>query len=120
MHKFTVGANKRCLNLGAAEVKRDLEQGRNEVRVMTVHGAKGLQSEIVFLADACNMPAPQTDDKISWFNDHNVPIWPVVSDNQTVAMKELKETRRQSTIEEYRRLMYVAMTRDKDRLYIPG
>lgn len=108
------------LQTGASEVKRDLEQGRNEVRVMTVHGAKGLQSEIVFLADACNMPAPQTDDKISWFNDHNVPIWPVVSDNQTAALKALKETRRQSTIEEYRRLLYVAMTRAKDQLYITG
>lgn len=108
------------LQTGASEVKRDLEQGRNEVRVMTVHGAKGLQSEIVFLADACSVPAALTDDKISWFSDHNVPIWPVVSENHTVALKALKEARRQSTIEEYRRLLYVAMTRAKDQLYITG
>lgn len=108
------------LQTGASEVKRDLEQGRNEVRVMTVHGAKGLQSEIVFLADACSVPAAQTDDKISWFSDHNVPIWPVVSDNHTTALKALKETRRQATIEEYRRLLYVAMTRAKDQLFITG
>lgn len=108
------------LQTGASEVKRDLEQGRNEVRVMTVHGAKGLQSEIVFLADACSVPAAQTDDKISWFSDHNIPIWPVVSENHTAALKSLKDTRRVSTIEEYRRLLYVALTRAKDQLYITG
>ncbi len=108
------------LQTGASEVKRDLEQGRNEVRVMTVHGAKGLQSEIVFLADACSVPAAQTDDKISWFGDQQIPIWPVVSDNHTSALKALKEERRQATIEEYRRLLYVAMTRAKDQLYVTG
>jgi ATP-dependent helicase/nuclease subunit A len=108
------------LQTGASEVKRDLEQGRNEVRVMTVHGAKGLQSEIVFLADACSVPAAQTDDKISWFGDQQIPIWPVVSENHTTALKALKKERRQATIEEYRRLLYVAMTRAKDQLYITG
>lgn len=108
------------LQTGASEVKRDLEQGRNEVRVMTVHGAKGLQSEIVFIADACTVPAAQTDDRISWFGEEDVPIWPVVSDNHTAELKALKESRRQTTIEEYRRLLYVAMTRAKDRLYITG
>ena len=108
------------LQTGASEVKRDLEQGRNEVRVMTVHGAKGLQSEIVFLADACSVPAAQTDDKISWFSDDNVPIWPVVSENHTEALKALKDARRTATIEEYRRLLYVAMTRAKDQLFITG
>ena len=36
------------------EVKRDMEHGRNEVRVMTVHGAKGLEAPIVFLPDTCS------------------------------------------------------------------
>ncbi len=35
------------------EIKRDMEQGRDEVRIMTVHGAKGLQAPIVFLPDTC-------------------------------------------------------------------
>ena len=35
------------------EVKRDMEHGRDEVRVMTVHGAKGLEAPIVFLPDTC-------------------------------------------------------------------
>src|SRR4029077_2906976 len=36
------------------EIKRDMEQGRDEVRVMTVHGAKGLEAPIVFLPDTCS------------------------------------------------------------------
>ena len=41
--------------LGAIdEVKRDMERARDEVRVMTVHGAKGLEAPIVFLPDTCS------------------------------------------------------------------
>lgn len=107
------------LEIGGTEVKRDLEQGRNEVRVMTVHGAKGLQAEIVFLADACGVPAPQTDDRIRW-PDGDVPIWPAFSGNETVPLKDIKAAKRAEALEEYRRLLYVALTRAKDRLYIAG
>src|SRR5262249_62050777 len=41
------------------EIKRDMEQDRDEVRIMTVHGAKGLQAPIVFLPDTCMLPRPQ-------------------------------------------------------------
>src|SRR5690606_14101184 len=41
---------------GAAEIKRDMDQGRDEVRVMTVHGAKGLEADIVFMPDTCAAP----------------------------------------------------------------
>ena len=40
-----------------AEVKRDMEIARDEVRVMTVHGAKGLEAPIVILADTMTPPA---------------------------------------------------------------
>jgi len=108
------------IETGAAEVKRDLEQGRNEVRVMTVHGAKGLQAEIVILADACSVPASQTDDRIRWLDDPEIPIWPGYVENETEALKKIKDARREATLEEYRRLLYVALTRAKDRLYITG
>ena len=39
---------------GTREIKRDMEQGNDEVRVMTVHGAKGLEAPIVFLPDTCS------------------------------------------------------------------
>ena len=44
---------------GDIEIKRDMEQGRDEVRIMTVHGAKGLQAPIVFLPDTCMNVRPQ-------------------------------------------------------------
>ena len=47
------------LRAGDVEIKRDMEQERDEVRIMTVHGAKGLQAPIVFLPDTCMAPRPQ-------------------------------------------------------------
>ena len=41
---------------GEAEIKRDMERGRDEVRVMTVHGAKGLEADIVILPDTTTLP----------------------------------------------------------------
>ncbi|MBO6519427.1 MAG: double-strand break repair helicase AddA [Rhodospirillales bacterium] len=108
------------LEIGNTEVKRDLEQGRNEVRVMTVHGAKGLQAEIVFLADACSVPAPQTDDKIRWLDDDDLPVWPGYAGNETEALQAIKQRKRDEALQEYRRLLYVALTRAKDRLYVTG
>ncbi|MBO6948796.1 MAG: double-strand break repair helicase AddA [Rhodospirillales bacterium] len=108
------------IEVGNTEVKRDLEQGRNEVRVMTVHGAKGLQAEIVFLADACSVPVAQTDDKIRWLDDSGLPVWPAFASDETEDLKAIKERKRNAALEEYRRLLYVALTRAKDRLYVTG
>ena len=54
---------------GAAEIKRDMEQGRNEARVMTVHGAKGLEANIVFLPDTCSAPDGRTDPRLLWTDE---------------------------------------------------
>ena len=108
------------LEIGSTEVKRDLEQSRDEVRVMTVHGAKGLQAEIVFLADACVVPAKQNTSRLRWFDDAGVPVWPGYAGNETEALKAIKDGARTDTMGEYRRLLYVALTRAKDRLYIAG
>ena len=43
---------------GGTEIKRDMERGRDEVRVMTVHGAKGLEADIVILPDTTALPEP--------------------------------------------------------------
>ena len=45
------------LRAAQAEIKRDMEIARDEVRVMTVHGAKGLEAPIVILADTTTPPA---------------------------------------------------------------
>jgi ATP-dependent helicase/nuclease subunit A len=46
---------------GGAEIKRDMDKGRNEVRIMTVHGAKGLEAEVVFMPDTCAAPGVHHD-----------------------------------------------------------
>jgi ATP-dependent helicase/nuclease subunit A len=105
------------LEAGSAEIKRDLEQtGRDEVRVMTVHGAKGLQSPVVILPDT--MALPQQSQEIVWRED--VPLWPPGRANENATCCRLREEAKARDEEEHRRLLYVAMTRAEDRLYVCG
>ncbi len=103
---------------GEAEIKRDLEHGiRDEVRVMTVHGAKGLQAPIVFLPDT--MSVPVQGPAVLWHGD-GAPLWPprrAFEESVTSGLRADANSRRG---QEYRRLLYVAMTRAEDRLYICG
>ena len=107
------------------EIKRDMEQKRDEVRIMTVHGAKGLQAPIVFLPDTCMLPRRQGASIYSLVR-HGVPpeeighiVWPA-GGNTLAHIEEAKAVLRKAEIEEYHRLLYVAMTRARDRLYICG
>ncbi|MAH83879.1 MAG: double-strand break repair helicase AddA [Rhodospirillaceae bacterium TMED8] len=115
---------------GGTEVKRDLEQSGGKVRVMTTHGAKGLQARIVFLADTCTLPARQLANKILWYDapkdkaTHTTNLgtifWPAFKDNEGDLLQQLAVAERKRKEQEYRRLLYVAMTRAEDRLYIAG
>jgi len=112
------------IEVGETEVKRDLEHGHGEVRVLTAHGAKGLQANIVFIADTCSPPRPQRDPKILWQqgrdSDPSFVLWPAFRDNEEAVSRRLREAAHQEIEREYRRLLYVAMTRARDRLYIAG
>ena len=110
------------LEAGETQIKRDLEQGRGEVRVMTVHGAKGLQSEIVFLPDTCGAPDGRLAARILWGGDDADPylLWPARSENAEAECTRLGDIAKRRRDEEYRRLLYVAMTRARDRLYVCG
>ncbi|MHB1204032.1 MAG: double-strand break repair helicase AddA [Rhodospirillaceae bacterium] len=108
------------LTAGKTEIKRDLDQsGTDAVRVITAHGAKGLQAPIVFLPDTCQ--APTLQDRLFWTEgDDSLLLWaPAVSaqDPVTLRLRELALTGQE---QEYRRLLYVAMTRAEDRLYVCG
>jgi ATP-dependent helicase/nuclease subunit A len=106
------------LETGAVEIKSDLDQrGRDEVRVMTVHGAKGLQAPIVFLPDTLQMPAEPL--RLLWTAD-GLPLWSARKDLDAPAARAARQAAVQRRDEEYRRLLYVAMTRAEDRLYICG
>lgn len=99
------------------EIKRDFSiTHRDEVRVMTVHGAKGLQAPIIFLADATRTPLTQED--ILW-GDHCF-IWSPPADLATPALQKIKSAYVKQQNAEYYRLLYVAMTRAEDHLYVVG
>jgi ATP-dependent helicase/nuclease subunit A len=108
------------------EIKRDMEQDRDEVRIMTVHGAKGLQAPIVFLPDTCMLPRPQGPRLFPMPRPGASPgevghlIWPPAGHSDLDALSEAKARLQQAEREEYHRLLYVAMTRACDRLYICG
>ena len=106
------------LKAGEAEVIRDLEQGFDRVRVLTVHGSKGLQAPIVMLPDTMQMP---TDGpRLLWPASGDVVLWPPAKQYRDAVSAEAYKTARDAQEDEYRRLLYVAMTRAEDRLYICG
>ncbi|HET6388613.1 double-strand break repair helicase AddA [Hyphomicrobium sp.] len=109
------------------EVKRDMEHGRNEVRVMTVHGAKGLEAPIVFLPDTCTTSSGEDASsrlvKLATKDDGKAPelvVWSVKGTSRVPAIETARAEREAADREERNRLLYVAMTRARDRLYIAG
>ncbi len=102
---------------GRSEIKRDSEQAsRNEIRVMTVHGAKGLQAPVVVLPDL--LSKPKMDEVLFW--QDGLVLWVPRSRYRNSVIEPLRQARIQRQDEEYRRLLYVAMTRAEDRLILCG
>ena len=110
------------LRRSGAEVKREAEGAGNLVRVMTVHGAKGLQAPLVILPDTTSLPPEQ--GSILWATDpatdRNVPIWSPRRELRCAAAQRLRDQAASRRMEEYNRLLYVALTRAEDRLVICG
>jgi len=102
---------------GAVEIKRDLEQGAaDEVRVMTVHGAKGLQAPVVILPDT--MAKPVSSPEVLWRD--SLPFWAPRRQFEPSLCRNLRDEADAARDQEYRRLLYVALTRAEDRLYVCG
>ncbi len=102
-----------------AEVKRDMEIARNEVRVMTVHGAKGLEAPIVILADTMTLPAGPRPPRLLKLAGGAL-IWAGRKDDDGGSIAAARTAARTDAENEYRRLLYVAMTRAADRLIVCG
>ena len=113
------------LELEAPTVKREQDKGRNEVRIMTVHASKGLEAPIVFLVDGGGKAFTHTHlPKMRLIETGRdqipLPVWVPVSALAN-SLTQADTARLQSlTEEEYRRLLYVGMTRAADRLIICG
>ncbi|WP_421725162.1 double-strand break repair helicase AddA [Bauldia sp.] len=114
------------LDASETQIRRDTDTIRDEVRVMTVHGAKGLEADIVFLVDTGAMPVhPNHDPRVIALDDDKAENGgPLVWMRNFKAMPEAIQARvkalREDADDEYRRLLYVAMTRARDRLYVCG
>ena len=101
------------------EIKRELEQSNADaVRIMTVHGSKGLQAPIVILPDTVRVKAVKNEAGLLW--DEDVLYYPFGSENYEANCKRIKSREKELSLEEYRRLLYVALTRAEDRLCICG
>jgi ATP-dependent helicase/nuclease subunit A len=104
---------------GGNEIKRDMERGRNEVRVMTVHGAKGLEADIVILPDTTGLPEMPWKKGHLLYTEDGV-LFPLADGEAPETVKTAKRRVEAELLKEHRRLLYVALTRARDRLYICG
>ncbi|HUO89923.1 MAG TPA: double-strand break repair helicase AddA [Rhizomicrobium sp.] len=104
---------------GGAEVKRDMERGRDEVRVMTVHGAKGLEADIVILPDTTTVPELHAARGSLLYTDNGV-LYPMANPIAPQAVLAAKTAAKAKMMEEHRRLLYVALTRARDKLIVCG
>jgi ATP-dependent helicase/nuclease subunit A len=115
------------LRAGDTQVKRDMDIARDEVRVMTVHGAKGLEAPIVILADTTTPPkGPKEPRLLSLPVEHAAPgtperiVWAGRKADDVAPVAAARAVANGAAENEYRRLLYVAMTRAADRLVIAG
>ena len=96
----------------------------DSVRVMTVHAAKGLEAKIVFLPDTCSAPNGQLLPKLFALDDApngtKVIVWAPRKEGDPPAVAEARAAALAAAEDEYRRLLYVALTRAEERLYIAG
>jgi ATP-dependent helicase/nuclease subunit A len=115
------------LESAGPDIKREMDQKRDEVRIMTVHSAKGLEAPVVFLVDGGSRP----------FSDSHLPrlipytarnrgwqgrgfLWRASSDLANGVSQAVNAALKEKAEEEYRRLLYVGMTRAEDRLIVCG
>jgi ATP-dependent helicase/nuclease subunit A len=112
---------------GEVEIVRDPSAPLDAVRVMTVHGSKGLQSPVVILADACADPdrkggGPKGASASFRLPGEElaVPIFRPRKEELAEPLKSALEAQDRLDKEEHWRLLYVAMTRAEERLYVGG
>ncbi|WFL76846.1 double-strand break repair helicase AddA [Altererythrobacter arenosus] len=109
---------------GDSELKRDAGESSDLVRVMTVHGSKGLQAPIVILADAAGRPSE--DGELSLREDEaigqgrEVPVPALRKEEIAGPLDARKQAAVAAELQEHWRLLYVAMTRAEEALFIGG
>ena len=109
---------------GEGELKRETDSAHGLVRVMTVHGAKGLQAPIVILADATGDPGSGPGEKLDLADPHNeerlLPLPGLGKHERVGRIGEAYEKLTSEMAQEHWRLLYVAMTRAEEALFVAG
>ena len=115
------------LRAAQSEVKRDMEMQHDEVRVMTVHGAKGLEAKNVILIDGtttrpegAHPPRLLTAPIPTATEDARAVIWAAAKDKDAGPMAAARKEAVEVARDEYSRLLYVGMTRAAERLIVCG
>ncbi|MBJ7444419.1 MAG: double-strand break repair helicase AddA [Sphingobium sp.] len=103
---------------GEVDIVRDAAAQGDMLRLLTVHGAKGLQAPIVILADACLDPdAGHRADSLLW---NGLPILPPRKPERQGPIGDVAEQAAAVEREEHWRLLYVALTRAEEKLIVAG
>jgi ATP-dependent helicase/nuclease subunit A len=109
---------------GEGELKREAGSGGDLVRVMTVHGSKGLQAPIVILADAAGNPASGRGLRLDLPEVHTpervIPLPSLKKEDRVGRIAEEHARIERAEMQEHWRLLYVAMTRAEEALLIGG
>ena len=103
------------LETDGLEIKRQMGSVGDMIRVMTVHGAKGLESPIVILPDTARRQVRNRDEVMLI---QGVPAWRTNADETPSSMDQVRQTARQNEMNERLRLLYVALTRAEKHLII--
>ncbi|MEX0341115.1 MAG: UvrD-helicase domain-containing protein, partial [Erythrobacter sp.] len=106
----------RWFDAGDGELKREAGEGGDQVRVMTVHGSKGLEAPIVILADAAIRPDGAGDlvlkEKLPGSTEpREVPLPNLGKDEKVGPVAQADEAETAKAMQEHWRLLYVALTR---------
>ncbi|MEF3045939.1 double-strand break repair helicase AddA [Pseudotabrizicola sp. L79] len=100
------------------EVKRQLGGEGDSIRVMTVHGAKGLEANIVILPDTTDRA--NRDRAQVYLAEDRMALWKPSGDQKPDEIATIAQARKQKTHEESLRLLYVALTRARSWLIVAG
>ena len=100
------------------ELKRELSDAQDEIRVMTVHGAKGLEAPVVIAPDTVS--GPRASGEGVFRAPSGAPVWALAKAKDCPITAKLRNEADDRALREHRRLLYVALTRARDRLVICG
>ena len=107
-----------------SQVKRELSAPDGEIRVMTCHGAKGLQSPVVILPDTTSAVSSTGSELMMYSpedgDEHKIPLWSTKKKADVGVTEKIREKLNERALREHRRLLYVSLTRPQDRLIICG